>query len=319
MARRMAPSHERIIFPAWSEAQNANPDTYVPRRRRQQQCRNFAVKVFLPCIALAILLLLYRRPGGDSDSALGKTLSQTDLRDLNLASVPQVPLAADNPWRGAGRRRRNDMIISIPGCGGRFQQAIGIGDTASVRYAIKGGNGQLLDASKKSVSIKIGSGQVENDIERALIGICGGEAIRFDTTDGRKVIIYVEGVGLKHFEDGGLADRLAAAVVVLPGRRGRSCSATCGAKGLVCEEKAFKVVNNCPRLREAFACVKCEVAAAGSGGPDMPNYVVLSAPVGHARGACLVSPHVDIARCTARFEYTKRLCPCLGKEDVAKL
>lgn len=106
-------------------------------------------------------------------------------------------------------------------------------------------------------------------------------------------------------------DELSRRVEIRTGRVGASCASVCGRHGLTCDERALVVVNNCPRLREAFECVTCEVATVGAAGRDMPAWVSLTAPRGHARGACLVAPTSVRPGCASRYRHTRRLCGCV--------
>ncbi len=82
---------------------------------------------------------------------------------------------------------------------------------------------------------------------------------------------------------------------------------------MACAEDGFVIVNDCARLRRAFDCKVCEVAAVGSAGKDMPCFVAKHAPVSFPRGFCLVSPVVRSSSCEARHPHTYRLCPCIEK------
>lgn len=317
MTRRVTPSNERIMFPAWS-AEVEYSESYVPIRQRRKQNRRVAIGVVVT-ISVLYLFFQIRIARRGTDSALGGTLSERDLHDLHLKSIPHAKIPQGNPWRGAGRRRRRDLLIAVSGCGGTFRPAIALGVTATLRYAVRSTDGLLLDSSRDPSDVLIGSGQLHRDVEHGLVGLCQGEAARFITRDKRKVLVFVERIGPLVLDEQAEDDRLATLVIPTAGRKGKSCISTCSRKGMACSEKGFRVVNNCPRLSQVFDCIRCEVAAAGSGGPDMPAYVSKAAPVGHARGACLVSPRVSMSSCGARYKFTKRLCPCLTSPSVAKL
>lgn len=311
MARQITISHERILFPAWSVTTDSLHETFPTRRRRYQRLRTLGVRVgILVCVTVLVYLLIIRK-GHNTDEVLGGKITKQELDDLHLTSFKREEVANGNPWRGAGRRTRSDVIVSVSGCGGTMRPAISEGDVAVIRYCIRDNSNTVVDSSIDTAGVAVGSGQVGIEIERALIGLCAGEIARFKTRHGRTILVYVERVGdEKDSEEEREEDRLAGIVKASAGRRGRNCRTTCRARGLVCKQNGFLVVNNCPRLRAAFNCARCEVAAVGSGGPDMPAFVVSSAPKGHARGVCLVSPSVHTATCEAKYEFTRRLCPC---------
>lgn len=252
-----------------------------------------------------------------SDAKLSATLSSSDWADLQIIHPPPAYIPPiGNPWRGAGRRNRNDILLSISGCGGTLRRSIKPGMNIRVRYCARDRNGNIVDTSNGAADVSIGTRQVSIELERALIGLCAGEVVRVASVDGGSVLVYVERVDIreKRNGDGMEIDTLAKRIVAATGRRGLSCTDVCRHNGMKCEEKGFVVVNNCPRLREGFECGRCEIAAAGSAGADMPAHVVKRAPKGHARDACLVSPAVERARCRAKHVFTERLCPCLKEE-----
>lgn len=306
------------MFPSWSATSNdlAGGGWLSWRRRRIGKVwARRALLVF--CALVMVWLFVGKAPG--SDIMLNAQLSKRDFEELGMRPFQRPELRTDNPWRGAGRRFRKDIIMSVSGCGGRFRKSISAGERASLRYSLRDAGGEVVDSSDGRADVVVGSGQVDEEIERNMHGLCEGEAVRFRTRDGRRVLLYIERVGSVRKNDKAVEDKLAKVVRALPGRKGRSCLSTCRMSGLECEDRGFVVVNNCPRLRETFGCRKCEIAAAGSGGADMPAYVVKLAPVGHARGTCLASPDVRRSSCEARYGYTKRLCPCFEDGVVKKV
>lgn len=265
--------------------------------------------------ALYVTGLLIRAVRLGTDTVLGAQLEEADLRALKLTSLMPPHLSKTNPWRGAGRRWRRDLLTSIPGCGGTFKQAIAQGSIVQLKYSTSK-NGQIVDNSSKSVSVVAGTRQVPIALDMALFGLCAGEAILVKTKDS-VTMLFIEQVGDQNESDEErLLNGIARTTVAVPGKRGNDCVKECRRRGLECNDKAFGVVNNCPRLRELFECDRCEIAAVGSAGPDMPAFVLKTAPKGHARGACLVSPTTEWSTCRARYVYTKRLCPCSERNSV---
>jgi hypothetical protein len=267
-----------------------------------------------------------------SDAALGRVLSADEAAELGDASLTEVGVLAGggtrNPWAGAGRRARGDVVVAQPGCGGAYRRAARSGDRVRLRYVARKG-GVLVDSTRGRlpVDLLLGSSQAGAELDRALMGLCAGEAVRVQAAGGVELVVAVLevgagisgrlqglfGAGVGHGGEvvGDAEDRLARDLIATPGARGRSCATACRTAGLVCAEAGFAVINTCPRLREAFECAECEVAAAGTAGPDMPCYVSKSAPVGHPRGFCMVNPVPTNAQCDSKYKHTRRLCPCL--------
>jgi hypothetical protein len=237
------------------------------------------------------------------------------LGDKTLAARPE-PVFEHNPWAGASRRRRSDLVVTVPGCGGTYRPLSKTGSNLLLRYILKRGT-TVLDSThgRSPVSVVLGSSQVSRRLDEALHGTCAGETVRVSLTNGIEIIVSI--INLHPSPDQSVSeddddnDQLATSLVPLPGTRGRSCIAVCSMRGLSCEAEGFKVVNSCPRLRAAFPCTRCEVAAVGTSGADMPCFVSLGAPEGHPRGFCMVHPHSRSATCDATYKYTRRLCPCL--------
>ncbi|KAI0565598.1 FKBP-type peptidyl-prolyl cis-trans isomerase [Gracilaria domingensis] len=313
MTRRIAASQERIMFPAWNIAGSPEEDeeqSRRPYRRRRMSTSRCVSQVTLLLVVMTGAGIVYHRFQIGSDAALGADLSQADLHALNMSKLQPVPMSQDNPWRGAGRRLRHDVIRSVPGCGGTFRRAVAHGDQVQVRYAMWRDD-RIIDSSSSSVNVIAGSSQIPRKLDSALTGLCAGEAVRVRVAE-TETLLLVEKVGkLTENEREEELDSLARSITALPARRGHDCRSECARQGMQCAQHALALVNNCPRLREAFGCEQCETAAVGSAGADMPAFVVRSAPRGHARGACLVSPRVDMSRCEARYAHTRRLCSCV--------
>lgn len=310
------------MFPAWVSNESSSPNTGGQSCNCTRRHSNGSVTVKAVFAGIAILtvvcfsasLYALSHSAVGSDKALGKSVARAELLAMNVTQqVAAAHVAADNPWRGAGRRLRNDLLVSVSGCGGQFRRSIKKGTTARLRY-VRRRHGQITDASKQSVAVVAGQGQVSSAIDEALVGLCGGEAAQIHSAPYETTTVYIEEVRLgapSGREKSAVKDELARSVKASAGRRGRSCDATCNALGLRCERAAFAVLNNCPRLRQLFGCARCEVAAAGAAGSDMPALVAPSAPRGHARGVCLAAPHARLSTCAARYAHTLRLCPCV--------
>lgn len=297
--------------------------------------------------------------GAGSDAGLNGRLDDEDARALGLkgVQVEAARAAPGNPWRGAGRRHRHDVIVAVSGCGGRMRPALRSGGSGVVRYVTRASDGHIIEGGVDSVGIILGSGQVSGEVEGVLRGLCGGEVAWTKMRDGKRLMAYVERVEAassswssrsswsswsswsslssssastsfshgrawetaRREEVARSVDAAARAVRPSRGRRGASCAATCKHGGLVCAGELFAVVNNCPRLRAAFNCTECAVAPVEAAGADMPAWVVQTAPRGHARGACLVSPRAAASHCSARYPHTKRLCPCVERARALQL
>jgi hypothetical protein len=77
-----------------------------------------------------------------------------------------------------------------------------------------------------------------------------------------------------------------------------------------------QVVNDCGSLRAAFDCASCGDSIGG----DQPAFVDRGADVPQSAGpgACLVNGDATLFSCDARYEWTRRLCPCdTGQEPEA--
>jgi hypothetical protein len=290
------------------------------------------VGIVVTSTAVGYLLFSHSNSLG-SDAALGRTLSVDVAAELGDASLADPDEGASdrgvNPWAGSSRRARTDMIVSRAGCGGEYVRAAAVGDSVRLRYFVRDGDlGNVAESTRgrPPVDVVIGARQVDARLEQALVGVCAGESFVVLVSDWMTVaVIAVVSSGRRGDDESNGAevaadeenDRVAGRIVAVAGRRGASCSATCrAAGGLECSAVGFAVVNTCPRLRAAFGCAGCEVAATGTAGADMPCYVSRRAPAGHPRGFCMVRPAgVDRAEggdCEARYRHTRRLCPCVG-------
>lgn len=311
MARRTS-CYERLVFPAWSDGGSTVTPKHT-RRHRRRRLSNGLHLLLAVFFAIAIIsFITYIVPRRGSDNMLNARLSPEDER---LLRPPRLPATVGNPWRGAGRRMRSDLVIAVSGCGGTFRPALQSGMRARVRYVQRKASGALVDSSSDAVHIVLGAHHVP-DVEHALAGLCAGEVVRV-LRGSDTLLVAVLQVGNDIQRDG--RDIAARAIVARTTARGRSCQEACRKVGLICEASMFAVVNNCPRMRMAFRCTRCEVAAVGSAGADMPAWVSYSAPAGHARGACLVSPDVTLSCCEASFAHTRRLCPCFKPGQLLKL
>lgn len=260
---------------------------------------------------------------------------------LTLRNVPK-----GNPWRGASFRSRRDLLSSASGCGGSVVPALKPGSVAALRYVVRDHNDRVIDVTTSDVHVVIGRGQTPRIVDDALVGVCAGELVfvkmprvtgKGHWRSARSVTLYISKV-LSEADVAGayvsksnigrvdntelfstrMTDAVAESVEAVRSRRGSCCNRACKSKGLMCAVELFATVNNCPKLRQAFACVSCEIATAGTAGADMPAWVSKSAPVGHARGACLVAPRSIKPSCDARYIHTRRLCPCIGENKLRR-
>jgi hypothetical protein len=283
---------------------------------------------FLIAAVIAICIFVSHANNQGSDAALYKTLTAeqaAELGDNSLSAIAEKSSSySENPWSGASRRARNDMLVSVPGCGGDFVRAAAKGDTVQLRYIARSNDNEIVTESTRNrsiVDVVVGAGQVDVGLDNALVGVCTGEVLRLST--GR-MIVFVAHVSSQpprfgndeknSEEDDDAGDRVARGLSAITGGRGASCTSTCTNAGLTCNALGFTVVNTCPRLRVAFDCTICEAAAVGTAGPDMPCYVMPSAPAGHPRGFCMVHPGSGSkgSECDARYKHTRRLCPCVA-------
>lgn len=306
-----ASSSERLLFPAW-----VNPSQRRVAQRRRRCFYVLAVLLFVVCVLYG-LSYVFGLAGSNSNVVLGHALRPEVALQLGLPSkshlLSSTPMSSKNPWRGAGARRRNDLQSSVSGCGGNLRPSLRYGDSASIFYSVRGLNG-TIDSTQggRAVDVVLGTGQMQEDAEARLNGMCAGETVEFISRN-RIFILHVARVGVLRAEDqqSRKLEQLSRVLKALPARRGSSCMTTCRRARMHCAEDGFRIINSCPRLREAFECHACETAAAGSSGPDMPCYVELSAPKGHPRGFCMVNPRIQTTTCEARYLHTRRLCPCV--------
>lgn len=312
-------SSQRLLFPAWIDS---NERRVIQRRKRFLCAIAGLVIAVLTLYGLASALGLV---GKNSDKVLGKALRAQVVSQLGLPTssplLRSTLLSSRNPWRGAGARRRNDLLSSVSGCGGNYRPRLRLGESASIFYSVRDGNG-TIDSTRDGVAVDVvlGARQIASEAEERLDGLCAGETIEFSSGD-RVFILHVARVGVRPREDqeARKLEGLSKVLKAIPARRGSSCNSTCRRVRMQCVERGFRIINSCPRLREAFKCRTCETAAAGSSGPDMPCYVELSAPVGHPRGFCMVNPKVQTATCEAKYVHTRRLCPCVRRGETSDI
>lgn len=306
---------QRLLFANWSK-----PTTRRALRRRICQRRTVAILLSLLFTVIMVFIIPFRSGVNKTDSVLGNALSPHDADLLGLP--PSSParrvtfLSSHNPWRGAGNRHRSDLLSSVSGCGGTYRRRLKRGDSVALFYALREANGTVTDSTHEGLeaNIEIGAGQVSSDIEAHLEGMCSGETAQFLAND-RLITVHVARVGTMSREDliAAKLEKLAHSLRTIAAPRATSCTNACLKNGLYCERSGFRIINECPRLRKIFTCRSCEIAAAGSSGPDMPCYVEPSAPRGHPRGFCMVNPNVESASCNAKYAHTRRLCPCVSE------
>jgi hypothetical protein len=268
--------------------------------------------------SIVCFLVYFTRNGAlGSDRSLTVSLPvdlAAELGDLHLASSREK-YHMQNPWAGSSRRSRNDLLVAIPGCGGTYRESSGLGSHICLRYILwKSGTVVESTRGRHPVDVVVGSSQVPSRLDKALVGVCAGETLAVSSADGTKItasILNVERASHNKDADMDFEDGLARSLIVVLGTRGHSCGRVCSTAGYTCSDAGFKIVNTCPRLRSAFPCTSCEVAAVGTSGADMPCYVSPNAPQGHPRGFCMVHPHAARSTCDASYKHTTRLCPCL--------
>lgn len=328
-----------VAFPSWN-LEGSTISASRTRRGREAWIRKSRKRIFMiTFITLAIGFVL-RIAGSATDriSLNGRrTVSDMELEALGLGLQGPLsgiarPVSKDNPWRGRRLhiRVRRHVLNPVAGCGGTYRVAAELGDSVSLRYIVRDEkSGRIVDSTQDSVDVTVGKGQVSGSVEEIVKGACAGEMVETRMYNGRTFIGYVEAVrremrglamdgnGIEEEEEG--ADWLSGKVVGMAGQKGMCCDKVCERAGLVCMDESLKVLNNCPKLRAAFPCGMCEVAAIGAAGEDMPAWVSRSAPAGHARGACLVAPGGVKPRCKARYRHTRRLCGCLSATDAGAL
>ena len=112
------------------------------------------------------------------------------------------------------------------------------------------------------------------------------------------------------------------AAVVPAASPGLSCDTVCemhsgsaeggggGGGGYLCAAHMLPLVNTCDSLRQHFSCSNCQDSVGG----DQPAQVSVAAPVEKLPGACLVNKDASAFSCSAKWEYTFRLCTCVPKE-----
>lgn len=303
------------------------------------------IPLFLPAPLLSAMSPTSLSRKASTDDVLNVPMPPGDVSVMRISLAPNRSVPGGNPWRGASSRRRQDLLSSVSGCGGSVVPALQQGYTAALRYVVRNHLGSISDFTQSDVHIVLGAGQTPAKVDAALVGVCAGEllSVHILSKNHRQkltVTVYVSAVlppsdlTRTGFQNGivqnahvntktnahttQMTDGIAAAISAIPGRRGGSCTRTCASKGLVCDDDLFPTVNNCPKLKQVFTCISCQIATAGAAGADMPAWVSKSAPAGHARAACLVAPHSVKSSCTARYTHTRRLCPCLDSNNLKK-
>lgn len=308
---------QRPLFRNWSK-----PATDLTLRRLISRRRVAAALLTLILTTVLVFVLSFRSRMKETDSVLGNALSQYDADLLGLPPSSSArrakQLSSNNPWRGTSNRRRTDLISSVSGCGGTLRRKLERGDFVALFYVVREADGRVIDSTLhgQEANIEIGAGQVSSEIEAHLEGMCNGETAQF-FANNRIITVHVARVGIVSRDDmiAARLEKLAHSLHTIAAPRAMSCTHACQKNGLLCEGDGFTIINQCPRLRKMFTCRACETAAAGSSGPDMPCYVVPSAPRGHPRGFCMVNPNVEGASCDAKYTHTRRLCPCVSKDD----
>ncbi|KAJ8907049.1 hypothetical protein NDN08_003532 [Rhodosorus marinus] len=266
---------------------------------------------------VAVIFLLW--PSGEAD------FSKEISAHFSVHKNRIVGAARENPWEGATRGPvQNQRIGSgiwrtfrrrAKGCGGTYRPSVEIHDQVRVRYVAKSGEDVLDQVLRdEGVLIDMDKDSAPEGLRKALLGACKGDLVqltapsRFASTIGgsgkhssvgRSLDFLVEITGLlKNRSDRqpNDEDEDALAALISPGKggRGEDCNTVCKRLSRGCYEAAFQIVNTCPRLRAAFDCTACEVAAVGTEGPDMPCYVSPRAPSSHPRGFCMV--HTNFRR-----------------------
>ncbi|KAA8494693.1 hypothetical protein FVE85_2934 [Porphyridium purpureum] len=235
--------------------------------------------------------------------------------------------------------------VIVVGCGGTFRPSARTGDRVEVRYVaeMRGRDARAVAPTPVlNVSFVLGAKQPFRALQSAIGRMCPGEIAELVIPSwvlrilpgahhipsflksatplprrgglGPQLHIFVQLVStaratesMDEFEE---AQVLAARILAIAGAQGESCDSACARNNATCLADAFKVVNECPRIKTVFPCTVCEVAAKGSAGPDMPCFVSPSAPIGHPRGYCMATPNVAVSDCAGRYPHTSRVCPC---------
>lgn len=237
--------------------------------------------------------------------------------------------------------------VPVVGCGGTFRPFARSGDRVEIRYVaeVRTSENKVPSSSPAlNVSFVMGAPQPFVALQNAIGVMCPGELAelviplwllrilpgaqhvpsyikrmaasspRRGASMASQLHVFVEVLStarahesLDEFEE---AQILASRIVAVGAEQGESCDAACARKSASCLADAFKIVNECPRIKSVFPCTVCEVAAKGSAGPDMPCYVSPLAPLGHPRGFCMSSPNVAVSECAGKYPHTSRICPC---------
>ena len=104
------------------------------------------------------------------------------------------------------------------------------------------------------------------------------------------------------------APPLPVGVQPVIGETGQPCTAACAASGMQCAPDGFPALNHCNVVREHF---NCEAGCEADNDPDMPSYVVDSAPKIQRPTMCLVHDGSgEATTCEGSHLNSQRLCPC---------
>lgn len=239
-----------------------------------------------------------------------------DLLDVDVPSPQTIRGSERNPWAGASRRLRFDLIAAATGCGGTYKPAARRDMQIDLQFVTLK-QGRVVDSTPGSgpAVIRLGAGQVTRRIEHALYGLCAGDIVGLSIDWSTYMIVHIVQVysvsAIPANNERLDLDDMAKRIVPTPARQGSSCKSVCERNDMRCEPDGFPILNSCPRLRSAFDCTSCEIAAKGTAGPDMPCFVSTRAPDEYPRGFCMVHPDATKSRCDGKHKYTKRLCPCI--------
>jgi len=106
-------------------------------------------------------------------------------------------------------------------------------------------------------------------------------------------------------------------VVVAASAAGRDCSQVCKREGggRRCAGSLLPLISTCEWLTPFFGCSgptgsrgsKCEQSM----GSDQPALVVAAAPADKLPGSCLLNTDQSLFDCSGKWEFAKRLCPCV--------
>ena len=100
-------------------------------------------------------------------------------------------------------------------------------------------------------------------------------------------------------------------VVVASEAAGLSCDEVCRTtgNGRTCAAEMLAFINTCDWMSSYFQCRKS--SCTDSIGPDQPGFVDPAAPPAKLPGSCLLNSSPDEFSCSGKWEFTRRLCPCV--------